>query len=937
VEAEIAKDEIRAEELGEKIDIEDKQELEGLKGEAVSAKEELVIEISVKNDFEKVENFSFTEITKKAEDVMRSMVGLKGEWAHLPESAHNVMSQLKELMIKPGIKLDKKGDWAENYKDSNEIDFATVEGVVNKFNEEVAKEKDDAKKMTIRREAEDVMRSMTGLQGEWAHLPEDAPEVMAKLKDLLIKDGSVLEEYKKWTDVFKDFDEIDFEKVRDIVEKFKREVSEAKRIAEVRELQNEYAKKSEMPVEKANIVEIAKDKNFEGSIIVKTKDSDGRIVGFAIRRNISGDLEGNKIGYMNDGSVGAVYQLHDADFTRLDKSGVLKAYGEALIKEGSSGFKSEREKFSPDIAVENKKKKIEEITRDSNFDGSVIIKAKDDENRTVGYAIRKNSSGELEGNKIGYMNDGSVGWVQQIHENGFAELRENGILAAYEDASTLGNGDYESRSENVEKIGQGQESKYQKWLDSSRSEQHRKKGEKIIEFRKELVENKKILSEIQAKIFKEIEINPDCSTEEYLDTIKDKLIGSGLSNEQQLAIRKGINAYVQQHEVVQDTVFEFVDKETNNVDGEKLYEKLFNQKPQGRVEAIISPVGIYLRLESLNDYTIGYYGGRNDQVSREMLNKADGSGGCKLNNFHIKGLENAIALEKATRGRFDEENAFSEVTLKHETQHVINSLMNEAYNAEFAKVEKDGNKEDINIEKRTKDEISAFFRDGRTPKELRKIFLSSEQNPYEYRFDYADGNKEKRQLSQKYIDLVENGIVAYSDLSKGGYTNENIQAILFTEPLSKWPRVVERFTGRIKSTEEIKNAKDELLDTDGLFEKMKLDPERYSEIIKKNIMRMINISELGDFLKSALFSKSKLNFEDINDAELGDIYGSMITYMKDGSKKHLENIPNALGFREKAREFRKNLEARDTGKNLLDKFKRKITGKVYDIDEIMNL
>lgn len=90
--------------------------------------------------------------------------------------------------------------------------------------------------------------------------------------------------------------------------------------------------------EKANIVGIAKDDNFEGSIIIKTKDAEDRISGYAIRKNSQGDLEGNRIGYMKDGSIGPVYQLHESDFVELGKTGVLEKYENTLLQERDIDF-----------------------------------------------------------------------------------------------------------------------------------------------------------------------------------------------------------------------------------------------------------------------------------------------------------------------------------------------------------------------------------------------------------------------------------------------------------------------------------------------------------------------------------------------------------------------------------------------------------------------
>jgi hypothetical protein len=89
-------------------------------------------------------------------------------------------------------------------------------------------------------------------------------------------------------------------------------------------------------VEKANIMEVVKDKNFEGSIIIKTKNAEGRTIGYALRKNSQGNLDGNMIGYTEDGSIGPVYQLHEADFINLGQQGILDLYENALMQEKSS-------------------------------------------------------------------------------------------------------------------------------------------------------------------------------------------------------------------------------------------------------------------------------------------------------------------------------------------------------------------------------------------------------------------------------------------------------------------------------------------------------------------------------------------------------------------------------------------------------------------------
>ncbi len=116
---------------------------------------------------------------------------------------------------------------------------------------------------------------------------------------------------------------------------------------------------TESQLEKANIVGVTRDRNFEGSVIVKTEDKEGRMTGYAIRKNSHGDWEGNEIRYMKDGSIGPVYQLHEADFSKLGEQGILDSYESMpAMKERTTEnpeLLSEKEASKKFLAEERKK------------------------------------------------------------------------------------------------------------------------------------------------------------------------------------------------------------------------------------------------------------------------------------------------------------------------------------------------------------------------------------------------------------------------------------------------------------------------------------------------------------------------------------------------------------------------------------------------------
>jgi hypothetical protein len=74
------------------------------------------------------------------------------------------------------------------------------------------------------------------------------------------------------------------------------------------------------------------------------------------------------------------------------------------------------------------------VTKDSNFEGSTIIKTENAEGRVIGYAIRQKEDGGLEGNKINYTPEGETGAVYQLYEADFVKLKQQGVLDSYEGA-----------------------------------------------------------------------------------------------------------------------------------------------------------------------------------------------------------------------------------------------------------------------------------------------------------------------------------------------------------------------------------------------------------------------------------------------------------------------------------------------------------------------
>jgi hypothetical protein len=105
---------------------------------------------------------------------------------------------------------------------------------------------------------------------------------------------------------------------------FEQKIGEGtKKIPDQETQQAKPAAENRQNVPETTILGTAKDEEFPGSIVVKTKNAEGNIVGYAMRTKEDGTIEGNEINYQPDGSTGTVQRLNEADLARLQQQGIL--------------------------------------------------------------------------------------------------------------------------------------------------------------------------------------------------------------------------------------------------------------------------------------------------------------------------------------------------------------------------------------------------------------------------------------------------------------------------------------------------------------------------------------------------------------------------------------------------------------------------------------
>jgi len=333
--------------------------------------------------------------------------------------------------------------------------------------------------------------------------------------------------------------------------------------------------------------------------------------------------------------------------------------------------------------------------------------------------------------------------------------------------------------------------------------------EKLAKFKERLAFQKEGIAQIQRLLYEKFEKNEFRDVEEIRQNIFNLENKYALSNKQRGLVEKAADICWRQHNSIQQNIGDCL-KRNGNVDGKKLFEKIFRRPPQGKVEVIIKPITVYFRLFNDKDFAYAlsgeYFAGRN--IDDNDLKNASRYGGAKLGNSHFPGLENAVAIERTPNFFRRNFTNFSQRVLVHEDQHSFNDLIDQALGSAYKNKDKKNfitkeKKWDNIITRRAKNEICAYFKDGSTAEEIRRKLMKG--SIYAYGQDYQrEAKKYGEKFSEEYIKIIEEGIVSIFDLVKYGYPKEDALALLTTEDISKWKKVVERQLGWKKSQKEEK-------------------------------------------------------------------------------------------------------------------------------------
>lgn len=366
------------------------------------------------------------------------------------------------------------------------------------------------------------------------------------------------------------------------------------------------------------------------------------------------------------------------------------------------------------------------------------------------------------------------------------------------------------------------------------------------EYKRKLIYQKEGLTEIQGQIIKIIRKNPDISEESLGQLFRDLGEKYGIAEWQEKETDYVFYFYAEQRRLVNKALERYgIDVkdtrrggEPKEISGDKvnqLFEGFFRRKPEGRVGLVIGPLALYFRCYNFNDYAWLYnqkWCGPSGPSGEKILTKEDKQEADLSEGVTLSVRGRLIVAESVQRKKFSRARQIYE----HEEQHLINSLfveMNQRSEGRERLAQAQTDKErELAIkqyfrywredgERQAKDEILAYFKQGRKPEEIYEIMTQSKEKKglYDYFADerttsLVDDEKGagywiKVQLTPKYrnfilkiadeifgieyYNLLYDAIEAFDTLKKKKkITCEDTIPYFITEPLSEWKKIAER-------------------------------------------------------------------------------------------------------------------------------------------------
>ena len=353
--------------------------------------------------------------------------------------------------------------------------------------------------------------------------------------------------------------------------------------------------------------------------------------------------------------------------------------------------------------------------------------------------------------------------------------------------------------------------------EEEKKERRRINRERLDGFKDKLAVQKEWLADLRVHLITAVR---DSFAKEY-----------GFNEFQRQEAYRAIQEYEKKHRAVLNAKTRFEEN------GKDLFKPLFKEQAEGEIEVVsYGPITVFLRCYNLRDYAwvlSGLYAEPHKtkaDVTDEMIEQAKQSGGLRAIDSHWGDLSGCVLVEKATP---DDSPEHMRKIFAHEEEHALEHLFPLAKEQaslskrEFENAPTQEAKKKL-LEKfllavrrdsdhRVKDEIFAYFTDGKKPDAIKQLLTLKEREGGLY--DYFSKARENlapslvREFGSEHKDLIEETanetfdltkdtgayylyiserIDAFQKLLNRGYSAEQAKGLLEYELMWKWEKVVKR-------------------------------------------------------------------------------------------------------------------------------------------------
>lgn len=356
--------------------------------------------------------------------------------------------------------------------------------------------------------------------------------------------------------------------------------------------------------------------------------------------------------------------------------------------------------------------------------------------------------------------------------------------------------------------------------------------EKLAEIKQKLSRQTEGLAQVQTNIFSAIRKNPDASYDDLHSAMIQQGAAYGMNDRQREIGDDVLKKYVAKHEQIRGLRNQYSDDR-------ELFKAFFGRPPKGDVTVVDGPMSFYFKCQDVNDFALirsqSFIEGR-EPTAGEVAEAAHYGGLAGVSTL-IPGINGSVMAENSSHEVFQKSPDQSDTVRTHEEQHVMNHLFAEQFDesrdviGRFHEANTQGEKEvavedylryfQQKAEEESRDEILAYFKDGRSLDEILTTlalkkdegggydFLVEDRTMGEYNVAVLFGeefqsfarSKAKKMYDTEYRDHLKTALQSVERLTKAGYDRDKAIALLVHEPLSRWDKV----TGRLLATSTTTN------------------------------------------------------------------------------------------------------------------------------------